>query len=127
MIAKVSARAKLSGGVCAAILLLSGSGAGAQPSSNAVHADERADRAASLADDRKMAEANAQIRRNDVLVDKLLHRAAHEEGQRRDTDMAEVERLKAQTQAERDKITAIKANNQATMKNYHSDLNDKPH
>ncbi len=113
--------AKLSACACAA-LLVSGGVALAQPSH-----DERQDRSASLRDDREIRDLSAQLKRDDAKVDELLHRAGHEQGEKRDADVAEAQRYKAQAQVERDKIKALNANNKATMKDYHTDSNDKPH
>jgi len=123
MFVKLSACAKLSAGVCVA-MLLSGGAALAQPGPAA---EERHDRAVSLSDDSKIRELNAQIKRDDAKVDELLHRAGHEQGSERDADAASAERYKAQAQTERDQVKALDANNRAVMKNDQADRKDAPH
>ncbi len=113
--------AKLSACACTA-LLLSGSAALAQPT-----ADEQRDRSVSAHDDRQTVEGSALIKRDDAKYAELLHRANHEQGDQRKADLADAERYRAQAQAERDKLKGLKANNQATEKDYHNDLTDKPH
>ena len=113
--------AKLSACACAAVLL-SGGVALAQPT-----ADEQRDRTVSARDDRQMEAADALIKRDDAKYAELLHRADREQGDQRKSDLADAERYRAQAQAERDKLKALKANNQATEKDYHGDMTNKPH